>query len=150
MHWSHQGVTNATGRPSLMVRLVQDGALYFGFIFSMNLIWVIMLLHAPTNLRSISALPSTCVNVVMVCRISLSLRATVHGPTTFERTRNNIPMGHLTGARSRRSTQAFNLTATQNLQVHIRKDCHQSKDFGHVQFTDSDVSITHQRPADEV
>ncbi|KAI0292302.1 hypothetical protein BC826DRAFT_447948 [Russula brevipes] len=103
MHWSHQGITTIRGKkPSLMISLVRDGAFYFGCIFSVNLTWVIMILLAPTNLRAISALPSACVNTIMVCRITLNLRMSIYGPTTFERTHNDVPMGDLANARSGR------------------------------------------------
>ncbi|KAI0084423.1 hypothetical protein BDY19DRAFT_539233 [Irpex rosettiformis] len=39
---------------TLLDSLVKDGALYFAAIFSINLTWVIMILHAPTGLRAIA------------------------------------------------------------------------------------------------
>ncbi|KAI0249774.1 hypothetical protein BJV78DRAFT_1224764 [Lactifluus subvellereus] len=57
MHWRHQGVTSAgSSNHNLISKLVRDGAFYFGCIFSMNLMWVIMILHAPTGLRGIAAM----------------------------------------------------------------------------------------------
>lgn len=72
MHWRHQGVASAEDpKHSLIGKLVRDGAFYFGCvplfcirtrliciscIFSMNLMWVIMILYAPTGLRGIAAM----------------------------------------------------------------------------------------------
>ncbi|KAH9962150.1 hypothetical protein BC827DRAFT_230058 [Russula dissimulans] len=117
VYWRHQGVTSTTSRkPSLINNLVLDGAFYFGCIFSMNLIWVVMILHAPTGLRAIAAIPSACVNTIMVCRITLNLRASVYGPTQFERTNNSIPMCGLRDPRPERSDQPLDSVATKNLQ----------------------------------
>lgn len=38
---------------TLFTSLVRDGAFYFAAIFSVNLLWVIMILHGPTALRSV-------------------------------------------------------------------------------------------------
>jgi len=152
MHWRHQGVTStAAGRPGLVGNLVRDGAVYFGCIFSMNLMWVVMILHAPTGLRALAAIPSSCVNTVMVCRITLNLRTTVYGPTTFERTQNSFPMSDLRSPRSARSNHIHDPTATKNLEVQYRKDYYESKDYRLPGFTDSDVSRTaHQGDGREV
>jgi hypothetical protein len=82
----------------------------------------------------------------MVCRITLNLRMSIYGPTTFERTHNDVPMGDLANARSGRSTQALESTATKNLQDHIREDYDHSSDYDHmVRFTNSDVPGTAHR-----
>jgi len=88
----------------------------------------------------------------MVCRITLNLRTTVYGPTAFERTQNSFPMSDLRSPRSERSDQFLDSTATKNLDVHIRKDYDEPKDYNHFAgFTDSDVSRTaHQRAEREV
>jgi hypothetical protein len=88
----------------------------------------------------------------MVCRITLSLRTTVYGPTEFERTRNSIPLGDLRSPRTGRSDQFLDSTATKDLEVHVQKDYDQSRDYSHFAgFTDSDVSGTvHQRSGKEV
>jgi len=79
----------------------------------------------------------------MVCRITLNLRMSIYGPTTFERTHNDVPMGDLANARSGRFTQALESTATKNLQDHIREDYDQSSDYDHmVRFTNGDVPGT--------
>ncbi|KAI0305352.1 hypothetical protein B0F90DRAFT_1703754 [Multifurca ochricompacta] len=137
VHWRHQGVTSTGAKHGLIGNLVRDGAFYFGCIFSMNLMWVIMIMHAPTGLRAIASIPSSCVNTVMVCRITLNLRTTVYGPTTFERTHNSFPMGDVRSPLSRRSQYAFSPTATNNLQVHIRTDYDQLQDHNRsIIFTD--------------
>ena len=87
----------------------------------------------------------------MVCRITLSLRTTVYGPTTFERTQNSFPMSDLRSPRSGRSDHVLDPTATKNLEVHIRKNYDESKDYPFTRFTDSDVSRTaHQGGEQEV
>ncbi|KAN0111746.1 hypothetical protein V8E52_008126 [Russula decolorans] len=152
----HQGITNASGgKPGLISNLVRDGAFYFGCIFSMHLMWVIMILHAPTGLRAIASIPSACVNTVMVCRITLNLRTTVYGPTTFERTNNSnsFPLSDLRNpARSGRSDQTVESTMTKNLEVHIRKEYGQSNDYDHfVEFASGDTSgPAHQTAGQEV
>ncbi|KAI0267290.1 hypothetical protein BC834DRAFT_1040623 [Gloeopeniophorella convolvens] len=126
MYWRHQGVTRSGGaRHGLVGNLVRDGAFYFGCIFSMNLMWVLMIMHAPTGLRAIASIPSSCVTTVMVCRITLNLRTTVYGPTTFERTHNSIPMADVKNRVPRRSHMPFDPAATENMQVHVRTDYNQ-------------------------
>ncbi|KAH9992317.1 hypothetical protein BJV77DRAFT_945366, partial [Russula vinacea] len=143
MHWRHQGVTSTTGgKPGLISNLVRDGAFYFGCIFSMHLMWVIMILHAPTGLRAIASMyvPILLVNTVLVCRITLNLRTTVYGPTAFERTNNSFPLSGLRNPRSGRSEPTVDSTLTRDLEVHIRKDYDQSKDYDHfVEFSSSDA-----------
>ncbi|KAH9994532.1 hypothetical protein BJV74DRAFT_830981 [Russula compacta] len=148
MHWRHQGVTRTTG--GLIGNLMRDGAFYFGCIFSMNLMWVLMILYAPTGLRAIASIPSSCVNTVMVCRITLNLRTTVYGHTTFERTNHTFPMSDLRDPRSGPSDQTLDPTATRNLRVHFRKDYDQAKDYNPpVEFPSCDVPGTrHQRAQD--
>jgi hypothetical protein len=71
LQWTYKGITSAEGATLGMVRnLARDGAYYFGCvplfwtrvrlicvscIFSMNLMWIIMILHAPIGLRAIAA-----------------------------------------------------------------------------------------------
>lgn len=156
MHWRHQGIISASeGKPGLISNLVRDGAFYFGCIFSMHLMWVIMILHAPTGLRAIASIPSACVNTVMVCRITLNLRTTVYGPTTFERTNNSnsFPLSDLRNpARSGRSDQTVESTLTKNLEVHIRKEYDQSKDHdAFLEFASGNASgPAHQTTGQEV
>jgi hypothetical protein len=87
----------------------------------------------------------------MVCRITLNLRTTVYGPAAFERTQNSIPLSDLKNPPGR-SDQMLDSTATKNLEVHIRKDYDQSRDYSHFAgFTDSDVSgAAHQRVGKDV
>ncbi|KAI0084415.1 hypothetical protein BDY19DRAFT_538767 [Irpex rosettiformis] len=68
-------------RRSLLDSLVQDGALYFAAIFSINLTWVVMILHAPTGLRAIAAIPSACLMTTVICRITMNLRTTAYTPS---------------------------------------------------------------------
>ncbi len=89
----------------------------------------------------------------MVCRITLNLRTTVYGPTTFERTNNSIPLSDLRSPRSGRSDQTVDSTATKNLEIHIRKEYDRSKnrdDF--VEFTSGDASgaANHQKAGQAV
>ena len=83
-------------------------------------------------------------NTVMVCRITLNLRTTVYGPTTFERTNNtnSFPLSDLRNpARSGRSDQTVESIMTKNLEVHVRKEYGQSKDHDHfVEFTSGNAS----------
>ncbi|KAI0769516.1 hypothetical protein BC629DRAFT_788137 [Irpex lacteus] len=65
-------------RRSLLESLVHDGALYFAAIFSINLTWVVMILHAPTGLRAIAAQPSACLMTTVICRITMNLRTTAY------------------------------------------------------------------------
>ncbi|KZV76459.1 hypothetical protein PENSPDRAFT_420522 [Peniophora sp. CONT] len=71
-------------KASLLVSLGRDGAFYFAAIFTVNLAWVLMILYAPTGLRAIASVPSGCVIVVMVCRITLNLRSTAYGPANLD------------------------------------------------------------------
>jgi len=130
MHWRSQSVIM---RSSLVNNLVQDGAFYFGCIFSVNLMWAVMILHAPTGLRAIAGIPSACVNTLMVCRITLNLRAAAYGPTTFERTQPGIPLTDLRCPRSPQSPSTTNSTGKKDLQVHVQTD------FEHTQDRDSTV-----------
>ena len=88
----------------------------------------------------------------MVCRITLNLRTTAYGPTAFERTRNSFPMSDLKNPRSRRSDQILDSTTTKNLEVRIRKDYDEPRDYSHfTEFTDGEVSRTaHQRAGQDV
>ena len=91
----------------------------------------------------------------MVCRITLNLRTTVYGPTTFERTNhsNSFPLSDLRNpARSGRSDQTVESTVTKNLEVHIRKEYDQSKEYDHfVEFASGNVSgPAHQTAGQEV
>ncbi|VDC05107.1 unnamed protein product [Peniophora sp. CBMAI 1063] len=69
---------------SLLLSLFRDGAFYFGVIFSINLVWVIMILHAPTGLRAIASVPSGCFITTMISRITLNLRSTAYGPANLD------------------------------------------------------------------
>ncbi|KAI0057280.1 hypothetical protein BV25DRAFT_1439848 [Artomyces pyxidatus] len=125
MFWRQQATMNAnTGAPSLVACLIRDGGFYFGCIFSMNLMWVLMIMHAPTGLRAIASIPSSCVTTVMICRITLNLRTTVYGTEqAFERTVNNIPLSEIkTSRQNARRSYAFDPTATENLQIHVRTE----------------------------
>jgi len=102
MYWRHQGFTrDADGKSSLIGHLLRDGVFYFGCIFSINLIWVIMISHAPTGLRAIASIPSACLNTVMVCRITLNLRTSAYVPTAIEHTYLTIPLSDLRSPLSR-------------------------------------------------
>jgi len=72
---------------SLWVNLAANGALYFGVIFSVNLGWAIMILHAPSSIRGSLAAPSTMAMATFICRITLSLRYAVYGSNVDETTR---------------------------------------------------------------
>jgi hypothetical protein len=80
----------------------------------------------------------------MVCRITLNLRTTVYGPTTFERTNNSnsFPLSDLrNAARSGRSDQTVESIMTNNLEVHVRKEYDQSKDHDNfVEFTSGNAA----------
>ncbi|KZV68746.1 hypothetical protein PENSPDRAFT_506743 [Peniophora sp. CONT] len=69
---------------SLLSSLFRDGAFYFGIIFSINLVWVVMILHAPTGLRAIASVPSGCFITTMISRITLNLRSTAYGPANLD------------------------------------------------------------------
>ena len=78
----------------------------------------------------------------MVCRITLNLRTTVYGPTTFERTLNSIPMGDLRQPRSGRSHYTLDSISTKNLQVHIQTDYDRSQDHeSTIVFDGGDISV---------
>ncbi|KAI0345931.1 hypothetical protein BDW22DRAFT_928472 [Trametopsis cervina] len=82
------GGTGSTGSEgqgsSLLLNLVRDGVFYFGAIFSINLAWVIMILHAPTGLRATAAIPGGCFMATMICRITINLRTTAYGPARLD------------------------------------------------------------------
>ncbi|KAI0093589.1 hypothetical protein BDY19DRAFT_260981 [Irpex rosettiformis] len=95
MHYHHQATIRQSGLPvnrsrwstsirrrlhkrGLLSSLVQDGALYFAAIFSINLIWVVMILHAPTDLRGLASQPSACLMTTIICRITMNLRTTAY------------------------------------------------------------------------
>jgi hypothetical protein len=61
-------------------------------------------------------------------------------------------MGDLKNPRSRRSDQILDSTTTKDLEVHIRKDYDEPRDYSHfTEFTDGDVSRTaHQRAGQDV
>jgi len=63
----------------LWANLAQNGALYFGVIFSINLAWAIMILHASSGLRGAVAAPSAMMMSTFIARITLSLRSSVYG-----------------------------------------------------------------------
>ncbi|KAH9077940.1 hypothetical protein EDB83DRAFT_2347116 [Lactarius deliciosus] len=136
MHWRHQGMIRGGG---LVSNLVQDGAFYFGCIFSVNLMWAVMILHAPTGLRAIAGIPSSCVNTLMVCRITLNLRTAAYGYTTFESTQRTggIPMTDLRSPRSPRSLSTLNPTGAKDLQVHVQTD------YDHIR---DDCTVLSKRP----
>ena len=105
--------------------------------------------------RSLTRHFGVSVNTVMVCRITLNLRTTVYGPTTFERTNNSnsFPLSDLRNpVRSGRSDQTVESTMTRNLEVHIRKEYDRSKDYEHfVEFTNGNASgSAHQTTGQEV
>ena len=91
------------------------------------------------------------VNTVMVCRITLNLRTTVYGPTSFERTNNSnsFPLSDLrVPARSGRSDQTVDSIMTTNLEVHVRKEYDRSKDYEQfVEFTSGNASGPAHRTA---
>jgi len=64
---------------SLWMNLARNGALYFGVIFSVNLGWAIMILHAPSYIRGSLAAPSSMAMATFISRITLSLRYAVYG-----------------------------------------------------------------------
>src|SRR5712672_366955 len=72
VYWKQQGFAkDASGKSSLIENLLRDGSFYFGCvslflthpmlicircIFSVNLMWVYMTLHAPTGFRAIASM----------------------------------------------------------------------------------------------
>ncbi|THH14733.1 hypothetical protein EW146_g5635 [Bondarzewia mesenterica] len=130
MHWMHKGA--GPGTRTLVDKLIRDGAAYFAAIFTMNLTWVLMIMYAPTGLRGIASVPSSCVTTVMITRITLNLRTTVYGPAQHdERTRHSIPLTPL-GVKRRTTLQRrrFDPTATENLTVHVRTEVERDDVFG--------------------
>jgi len=61
-------------RSRLRVVLARDGVFYYGVIFATCLTWAVMEIRAPPDLQYINALPTDCLTVIMVCRITLNLR----------------------------------------------------------------------------
>ena len=89
----------------------------------------------------------------MVCRITLNLRTTVYGPTTFERTNNSFPLSDLRNpARSARSDQTVESIMTKNLEVHVRKEYDHSEDYDQfVEFASGNASgHTHRTTGQDV
>ncbi|KAI0769522.1 hypothetical protein BC629DRAFT_1595845 [Irpex lacteus] len=78
---------------TLLDSLVKDGALYFAAIFSINLTWVIMILHAPTGLRAIAGQPSACLMTTAICRITMNLRTTAYAPPAPSHHRSSLHHG---------------------------------------------------------
>lgn len=76
---------------SLWMNLARNGALYFGVIFSVNLGWAVMILHAPGSIRGALAAPSAMAMATFISRITLSLRYAVYGNDLTEVTR---PLAH--------------------------------------------------------
>ncbi|KAI0044135.1 hypothetical protein FA95DRAFT_1608813 [Auriscalpium vulgare] len=88
-----------TGRASgeksgnLVQSLARDGAVYFGGIFLMNFIWVMMILTARPTLHGLSAMPSAVITTILVTRITTNLRVVAHGPAHLhERTVDGVPL----------------------------------------------------------
>ncbi|KAI9508255.1 hypothetical protein F5148DRAFT_1198127 [Russula earlei] len=161
MYRKHQVAMSSTcGKSGLLGNLLRDGAFYFGCIFSMHLMWVIMILHAPTGLRAIAAIPSSwsvdlthptmdpyclrtvstfSVNAVIVCRITLNLRTSVYGPAPFGRTSSSIPLSDLRNplTLSGRSDQTLDPIGTKKFKVHIQTDCNRLRDYPNfIDFSD--------------
>ncbi|EIM91395.1 uncharacterized protein STEHIDRAFT_153041 [Stereum hirsutum FP-91666 SS1] len=83
-------------RSTLTQCLIRDGALYYFAIFSFNLLWAVMILHAPTGLRAIAAVPTAAFSATLISRITFNIRIEVMGPTNvFERTENGIPLANM-------------------------------------------------------
>lgn len=142
MHWRHQGVVKGGG---LVNNLVQDGAFYFGCIFSVNLMWAIMILHAATGLRAIAGVPSACVNTLMVCRITLNLRKAAYGPTTFERTQQGIPMADMRSPHLPQSPSTSNAISAKNMRVYVRTNYDHVQNQGRTFVTETASGIARQR-----
>ncbi|KAF8589218.1 hypothetical protein K439DRAFT_1628916 [Ramaria rubella] len=73
--WGHRG-------PGLLRRISQDGALYFVVIFTSNSAWLFLLLFATPDLKYIQALPGIIFDVIMINRLTLSLRRTPDQPAS--------------------------------------------------------------------
>ncbi|TFY66485.1 hypothetical protein EVG20_g4604 [Dentipellis fragilis] len=102
MFWRHEG--RGPRSSSLMDSLVRDGALYFASIFSINLTWVIMIFYAPSGLRDVAAIPSSCITAVLVSRITLNLRVTIYGHSDENTTNaSDVPLSYLRSIRSPRT-----------------------------------------------
>ncbi|KAI0037050.1 hypothetical protein K488DRAFT_81545 [Vararia minispora EC-137] len=131
MYTRHRHTTRIKDQGSgLIENLVRDGAFYFGVIFSFNLSWVLMILYAPTNLRAIASIPSSCVTTIMICRITLNLRTTVYGPARVDiRTMaNSYPLADVgSGRRPRngRSSTADRLEIGVHIETEFEGDSDQ-------------------------
>ncbi|EIM91402.1 uncharacterized protein STEHIDRAFT_153048 [Stereum hirsutum FP-91666 SS1] len=83
-------------RNTLMQCFIRDGAVYYFAIFSFNLMWSVMILHAPTGLRAIAAIPTSAFSATLISRITFNIRIEAMGTTNvFERTENGIPLSDL-------------------------------------------------------
>ncbi|KAF8588756.1 hypothetical protein K439DRAFT_1658286 [Ramaria rubella] len=65
--WSHRG-------PGLLRRISQDGAMYFVMIFTLNSVWLFMVLFATPTLKYITPLPAIMLDVTMINRLTMNLR----------------------------------------------------------------------------
>ncbi|THH20022.1 hypothetical protein EW146_g1256 [Bondarzewia mesenterica] len=110
IYYKHQGTGAINGHgSSLMTNLMRDGIFYFAVIFSMNIIWILMIMYAPVGARAVAALVTT----TMICRITLNLRTTVYGPANvFEKTENDIPLSPL---RTHRTDRVVNVSHSMSL-----------------------------------
>ncbi|KAI0040333.1 hypothetical protein FA95DRAFT_887547 [Auriscalpium vulgare] len=80
-------------RNGLVYHLARDGSMYFGGIFVVNFIWVIMIYVTRPGLHALLAMPQSIINVILVTRITLNLREAVHGPAVIdERTLDGIAL----------------------------------------------------------
>ncbi|KAF8577322.1 hypothetical protein K439DRAFT_1664259 [Ramaria rubella] len=73
--WNHRG-------PGLLRRISQDGAVYFVMIFTLNSVWLFMVLFATPTLKYINALPAIMLDVTMINRLTMSLRRGDDQPPT--------------------------------------------------------------------
>jgi len=58
----------------LPLRILQDGLLYFLVNFASTLVWTILGLTLPTDLKNVWSFPSTVLTNILIGRITLSLR----------------------------------------------------------------------------
>jgi len=103
---------NETWGNQLFKNLAQNGVLYFGVIFSVNLTWAIMILHASTGLRGSAAAPSSMIMSSFIARITLNLRSSFYGQNVDEITVKDGPT-YATDQRNANTYQLRQLRAPQ-------------------------------------
>ncbi|KAA1478070.1 hypothetical protein DENSPDRAFT_885605 [Dentipellis sp. KUC8613] len=78
------GITIRRSSNGRMLRIIQrDGVVYFFVLFSTNLVWLLLALHAPPGLKFVQNQSTMIISSIMITRITLNLKRSSHQSVNY-------------------------------------------------------------------